>query len=375
MVHAFNSYSSIGPNPIVNEKTLKDSEDYSFLKNAISYALQQKRIDFDQLKKQFFNKNRKSKIGKPRYKKKGNRDSFRIPAISMGLKSFEDIQNGLKLPKLDSRIKIMIDREFTGNPKSVTVSKNPSGQYFVSILVEEEIELLPQKHKSVGIDLGLIDLITTSDGIKIRAFKLFRKNQTKLAKAQKHLSRKQKGSNRRNKQRLKVARIYQKITNTRNWIYHNISTALVKDYDEIFMEDLNVKGMVRNRKLAKSISDASFSTLVSMIEYKCKWYGKSFHKIDRWFASSKTCSSCGYTMADMNLSIREWVCPSCGSQHDRDENAAINILHRGLIDVYNLTSAELADYRHRVELRRDQFADHASAMKCLLSHLPSNKDF
>ncbi len=369
MVHAFNSYSSIGPNPIVNEKTLKDSEDYSFLKDAISYALQQKRIDFDQLKNQFFNKNRKSKIGKPRYKKKGNRDSFRIPAISMGLKSFEDIQNGLKLPKLDSRIKIMIDREFTGNPKSVTVSKNPSGQYFASILVEEEIELFPQKHKSVGIDLGLIDLITTSDGIKIRAFKLFRKNQVKLAKAQRHLSRKQKGSNRRNKQRLKVARIHQKITNTKNWIYHNISLALVKDYDEIFMEDLNVKGMVRNRKLAKSISDASFSTLVSMIEYKCKWYGKSFHKIDRWFASSKTCSSCGHKMKELPLGIRQWECPLCGFIHDRDENASINILHRGLIDVYDLTSAELADYRHRAELRREKETNLASAMKCISSSI------
>lgn len=369
LTSAFNSWSHTGPNPQVNEKMLKDIEEYSFLRDAISYVLQQKRMDFDELKKQYFNKKRAVKIGRPRFKKRGNRESFRIPAASMYLEDFEDISSGLKLPKLASRIKIVIDREFNGKPKSITVSKTPSGHYFVSVLVEEDVSLLPTTHKSVGIDLGLIDLITTSDGVKIPAFKVFRKNQAKLAKAQRHLSRKVKGSNRRKRQRIKVARIYQKITDIRKWHYHNISTALARDYDEIFMEDLNVKGMIRNHRLAKSIQDASFSTLVSMIEYKCRWYGKTFHKVDRWFASSKTCSSCGHKMEEMQLSVRSWECPSCGAHHNRDENAAINILHRGLMDLYDLTSAELADYRHRAELRREQETEHASAMKCLSSSI------
>lgn len=383
LVANFNSWSPMGPNPQVNEKQLKDRPEYAFLKNAISYILQQKRIDFDEFKKQYFNKKRKKKLGRPNFKKRGGRESFRIPAASMNFTSVQDLDGGLKLPKLSSRIKIKIDRKFIGAPKSITVSKNAANQYFVSILVEEEKALLPTTGKSVGIDLGLIDLITLSDGFKLPAPKLFRKNQVKLAKKQRHLSRKTKGSNRYHAQRIKVAKQYQKITNTRNWLYHNISMHLVANYDVICMEDLNVDGMKRNRKLAKSIADASFSTLVGMVEYKCNWYGKTFHKIDRWFASSKICSLCGHKMDALPLSVREWKCPACNSHHDRDKNAATNILHRSLEDLYGLSktgyqfqstdirsnSAELVDYGRGEELRQELETTFASSMKRLVGSI------
>lgn len=346
----FNSWNAMGPNPKINEKMLKDMEEFSFLRDAISYVLQQKRIDFDTFLKQFFNKGRKKKLGRPRFKKRGGHDSFRIPAASMNLMAFEDISDGLKLPKLKKRVKLVIDREFTGSPKNITVSRNPSGQWFVSVLVEENISIFSSTGRCVGIDLGLIDLLTFHDGQKFANPKLFRKNQAKLARMQRALSRKQKGSNRREQARLKVARQYQKVSNQRSWLYHNLSTRVVREYDIICMENLNVDGMRRNRKLAKAISDASFSTLIGMIAYKSKWYGKQFHQIDRFFASSKTCSGCGHKNPTMDLGTREWVCSSCGEIHDRDVNAATNILNRGLKDLYGLSSDELSDYRHRGEL-------------------------
>ena len=365
MVSAFNSWSQVGPNPIVNEKRLKDNEECSFLKDAISYVLQQKRMDFDEMRKQFFNKKRAVKLGRPKFKKKGGRQSLRIPAASMYLSDFLDIESGLKLPKLKSPIKTIIDRPFTGRPKSVTVSKNVSNQYFVSILVEEEIQTFQQTHRSVGIDLGLIDIITTSDGQKLANPKLLRKNHAKLAKLQRALARKQKGSKRRELARIKVARLYQKVTNTRNWLYHNVSLSLVRDFDVICMESLNVKGMLKNRRLSRAISDASLSTLVTMIKYKSAWYGKTFHQIDTWHPSSKLCSACGHKMDDMNLSIREWTCPECQTHHDRDINAATNILNKGLSDLYGLTSDELADYRRGGEVRRVDVSSTAHLMKRL----------
>lgn len=369
MVSAFNSWSHIGPNPVVNEKRLKDTEEYSFLKDAISYGLQQKRMDFDELRKQFFNKKRAVKLGRPKFKKKNGRQSFRIPAVSMSLYDFSDLELGLKLPKLKSPIKTIIDRPFTGKPKSVTVSKNATNQYFVSILVEEDIQVFQQTYRSVGIDLGLKDLITLSNGQKLANPKLLRKNQAKLAKLQRALARKQKGSKRRELARIKVARLYQKVSNTRNWLYHNISLALVRDFDTICMESLNIKGMLKNRRLSRAISDASLSTLVTMIKYKSLWYGKTFHQIDTWHPSSKLCSECGYKMDDMNLSVREWTCPECQTNHDRDINAAINILNKGLTDLYGLTSDELADYRHQEEISRKSESNYASSMKCLSNKL------
>lgn len=211
--------------------------------------------------------------------------------------------------------------------------------------------------RSIGIDLGLTHLAILSNGIKIDNPKFLRENQSKLKRAQQHLSRKVKGSSRYLKQKLKVARVHNDISNQRKHYLHEVSSWLVDNYDHIFMENLHVAGMKKNHKLAKSISDASFGELTRQIEYKSKWYGRSFQKIDRWFPSSKTCHCCGHKMDDMKLSDRSWICPSCGIEHDRDINAAKNILVQGFIELYDIThnealeqaqnkSAESVDYRH-----------------------------
>jgi len=367
LVSAFHSWSPVGPNPFVSEKTLKNNPEYDFMNDVISYALQQKRIDFDETKKQYFNKKRKVKIGKMKFKSKhSNRDSFKIPGQALGYNSCIDFEKGsIKLTKM-TPMKLVIDREFSGRLISVTVSRNPSGQYFVSVLVEEEIELKQNTGRSIGIDLGLTHLGILSNGLKFQNPRWFRESQAKLKKAQQHMSRKTKGSNRRNKQRLKVARIYQKITNQRNWFHHNLSSWLVDNFDVICMEDLSVKSMIKNHSLAKSISDASWSSLASMISYKSNWYGRTFHKIDRWYPSSKTCSCCGVKAEEMNMSVREWTCSSCNTHHDRDTNAAQNIRNKGLADLYSLTSDELADYRRREEVRPEVELPRASSMKRLV---------
>jgi putative transposase len=210
--------------------------------------------------------------------------------------------------------------------------------------------------------------MTLSNGQVINNPRWFRKNQSKLKKAQKHLSRKKKGSNRYNRQRIKVAKVHENITNSRNYFLHNISTELVKTFDLIVVEDLNVSGMLKNHKLAKSISDASWSTFVSMLEYKCNWYGKTLTKIDRFYPSSKTCSNCGHKEDKMPLSVREWTCPSCGSHRDRDLNASINILKKGWLDLsgQELTSAEYVDYGRGAEVSLNGVQHHlASALKRL----------
>ena len=367
-VNSFN-HDFVGPTLPQEEKFIKDLPGKEWMKDVISYGLQQKKNDWNEFKKQFFSKARKSKVGKPKFKKRGvSNDSFRIPAIQLALTSFDQIKDGrIKLTKMQP-MKIVIDRAFAGTPKSVTISKNKANQYFVSILVQENIELKQNTGRSIGIDLGLKDLAILSNGIKIANPRLFRKSQAKLKTAQQHLSKKVKGSNRYKKQKLKVAKIHLKITNQRKWIHHNLSTWLVTNYDTICMESLKVKNMVKNHKLAKSISDASWSSLVSMIEYKAKWYGKTFHQIDTWFPSSKTCSCCGHKVEKLPLSVREWTCPSCNTTHDRDLNAAVNILDKGLNDLYNLSSEELSDYKHREEIS-PLVLPVAHSMKCLVSFI------
>ena len=370
LVANFNSWSSAGPNQIMSEKSLKDNPDFEFMNDVISYALQQKRIDFDETKKQYFNKKRKTKLGRMKFKSKhSNRDSFRIPGQALDFNKCIDFDaQTIKLPKM-SPMKIVIDRKFTGTLKSVTVSRNPAGQYFVSVLVEEDIELKQNTGRSIGIDLGLTHLAILSNGIKFENPRWFRENQAKLKKAQQHLSRKSKGSRRREKQRKKVARIHQQISNQRSWFHHNLSSWLVDNFDVICTEDLAVKNMMKNRKLSKSISDAGWSSLISMIAYKANWYGRAFHKIDRWEPTSKTCSCCGAKAEAMDLSIREWTCNSCNTHHDRDINAAKNILNKGLLDLYSLTSDELVDYRRREEVRPEVDLPKASSMKRLVRSL------
>jgi putative transposase len=380
LVANFNSWSKDGPNQPMSEKILKDKEEFDWLNETISYALQQKRIDFDETKKQYFNSKRKTKLGRMKFKKKGvAHDSFRIPGQALKFNKCIDFETRrIKLPKMSS-MKIVIDRKFSGKLKSVTLSKNKTNQYFVSVLVEEQKpEPLPNTYRAVGIDLGLNDLAVLSNGIKITNPRWFVESQDKLAIAQRHLSRKQKGSNLYNRQRLKVARIHQKISNQRNWFHHNLSSWLVNNYDYIYMEDLAVEEMKQSR-LAKSVSDVSWYSLTSMIKYKSSWYSKDFAKVDRYFASSQICSSCGHQDGKKSLSIRGWVCPVCGEIHDRDINAAKNIEKEASSDLVNWikrgikeTSEELPEWdqsqgswnRHGVELSPPACSVLASTMKC-----------
>ena len=370
-VSSFNSFDK-GPTIPQDEKILKDIHDW--MNDCISYALQQKRMDWMEYKKQYFSKKRKVKLGRPSFKKRGvSNDSFRVPGQCLKFNQCIDLENGfIKLPKM-TRMKIVIDRPFVGSLRSVTVSKNKCNQYFVSVLVEEEVELKQNTGRSIGIDLGLKDLLICSTGMKISNPRWFRETQSKLKKAQRYFTRKQKGSNRREKARLKVSRLYMKVTNQRKFVYHNLSTWLVSNYDTICMEDLKIKNMIKNRKLSKSIQDASWATFTEMVKYKSYWYGKTFHQIDTWFPSSKTCSNCGHKVEKMNLSIREWECPSCLTKHDRDLNAAVNILHKGLADFYELTQAELSDYRHREELSPEAVMPKASSLKRLVSFINFDK--
>jgi putative transposase len=363
-VSSFNSYN-VGPVLPENEKILKDRN--LWMHDVISYALQQKRMDWFEFKKQFFNKKRKVKLGRPSYKKRGvSNDSFRIPGGNVKV----DFEAGnLKLPKM-TPLKVIYDRRFSGQLRSVTISKNKCNQYFVSILVETEVEVKQNTGRSIGIDLGLKHLCIISNGMKIENPRWFRETQAKLKRAQQHLSRKTKGSKRREKQRLKVARLHLKVANQRKDFQHNFSSWLVNNYDTIITEDLNVRGMVKSRRLAKSISDASWSTLVGMIAYKSSWYGRSFHRIDRWYPSSKTCSSCGHKETNMGLHVRDWKCDSCGTIHDRDLNAALNILHKGIDDLYGFkTSEELSDYRRGEGLSPEVVTPKAPSLNRLVSFI------
>ena len=215
-------------------------------------------------------------------------------------------------------------------PSTVTVRLDASGRWFVSLLVNDTIKPLPQTDKVVGIDTGITSLIVTSDGKKIANPKHFKRLRYKLRQALLALSRKVKGSNNREKARREVARIHAKIADTRNDFLHKLTTRLVRENQTIVVEDLAVKNMLKNHKLAQAISDASWGELIRQLGYKCQWYGRTLVKIERWFPSSKRCGCCGHVVEKLPLDIREWDCPECGTHHDRDINAAQNILAAGL---------------------------------------------
>jgi len=215
-------------------------------------------------------------------------------------------------------------------PSTITVKLSPSGRWTVSLLVDVQIETLPESPNQIGLDLGITSLIALSNGEKVANPKAFKAKRRKLRKAQKALSRKKKGSNNRHKARLKVAKVHAEISDARNDFLHKLTTRLVRENQMIAVEDLSVKNMVKNHKLALAISDASWSELVRQLEYKCDWYGRTFVKIDRWFPSSKRCGHCGHIVDKLPLNIREWDCPKCNTHHDRDINAAKNILAAGL---------------------------------------------
>lgn len=347
LVENFNSYGEDRFDEKCSEATIKSTGDYPWLSEVSAASLQQKRMDFNETKAQFFSKKRKKPLGRMKFKKRGNRDSYRLPNQKFKLDQAESL---IRLEKIGF-VSIILDRPIPDDAdfRSVTVSKTPSGKFFVSILVKINADLLPQTGKIVGIDLGLKDLMILSSGHKIENPQWFRKSQAKLASAQKHLSRKTRGSNRYHKQRTKVARVHEKVSNQRSHFIHSITTSLVREFDVICMEDLNITGMAKNRKLSKSIMDAGWNEFVRQLEYKSNWYGRSFVQIDRFYPSSQLCSSCGHRDGKKELSIREWTCSECGTRHDRDSNAAYNILNKGFQD---LTGSPISDESSDIDVER-----------------------
>jgi putative transposase len=334
-VAVFNSYDKeTNPKPEFKSSTVVRKE-FQWMQEVSAAAIQQKEIDLKQFKKQFFSKTRKISVNRPKFKKKQKAQSFRLPNQKFTLKNSK-----LRLEKI-GWIKVKQDREILEQAKlmSVTVSVNSSGQYFASILVEQEIKHKLKTNKDVGIDLGIKVFLTSSNGVEISNPKFFSKNQAKLKRLQQHFSRKKKGSKRRDKCKLKIAKLYQKITNQRDFFLHNCSTQLVNNFDCIFIEDLGVKDMLESKLMSKQISDASWSKFVNMLTYKADWYGKTVHKVDRYYASSKTCG-CGVKNKELKLSDREWVCGSCGVINQRDQLASKNILKEGRRSLGDLTNVE-----------------------------------
>ena len=301
----------------------KKEEDLSFLRE-VSYApLQQGLRHLQTAFTNFF----AGRAKYPNFKKKANGGSAEFTS-----KAFKWADGQVYLPKCSEALPIRWSRAIPNGcePTTITVKLSPSGRWTVSMLVEVDIQPLPKLDKQVGIDLGITSLIALSDGEKVANPKGFKAKQGKLRHAQKALSRKVKGSNNRHKARLKVAKVYEEISDARKDFLHKLTTRLVRENQIIAVEDLAVKNMVKNHKLALAISDASWGELVRQLEYKCDWYGRDFIKIDRWFPSSKRCSNCSHVVEKLPLNIREWVCPKCGAKHDRDTNAAVNILAAGL---------------------------------------------
>ncbi len=230
-------------------------------------------------------------------------------------------------------------------PSTITVKLDASGRFHVSLLVDTVINPLPLADKSIGLDMGITSLIATSNGEKIANPKHFKRLRTKLKRVQKSLSRKQKESKNSQKQRQKVAKVHAKITDSRKDFLHKLTTQLVRENQTIVVEDLAIKNLVKNHKLAQSISDASWGELIRQLTYKAAWYGRELIKIDRWFPSSKRCGSCGHVVGKMPLDVRQWNCPNCGMNHDRDINAAHNILAAGL--AVNVCGANIRPDGHK----------------------------
>ena len=308
-------------------------KEYEWLKEVDKFALTNSIYDLDTASKNFFRrvKQGNDKVGFPKFKSKKNHYySYKTNFTNNNIKVDFD-NNKVQLPKL-KWIKCKLHRKFTGKILFVTISKTPSNKYFISFNVECEYDIIHvQNNNAVGIDLGIKDLLITSDGEVINNEKLTYKYEKKLAKLQRQFAKKKKGSNNWNKQRVKIARLHEKITNIRKDNLHKISHTLVKENQFIFSEDLNIKGMVKNHNLAKSIHDCSWYELTRQLEYKSEWNERVYKKVNRYFPSSQLCNICNYKNTDTkNLSVRFWTCPQCGTLHDRDKNASINILNEGL---------------------------------------------
>lgn len=302
----------------------------TWLKEADSSSLQQSIRNLDFAYQNFFRRVKEGTTpGFPRFKKKSSEQSYKTVnynQIPVPIKN-----NKIRLPKL-GYVKVKQDREVISTWTSMTVRRTASMKYFVSVCCKDvPVEEFEKTGSVVGIDLGLKDFVITSNGDKVPNPKYLRKSERKLRRLQRQHSRRKKGSKNREKLRVKLARQHEKVRNQHNDFLHKLTTDLVKSHDVICCESLNVKGMVRNHHLAKSVSDASWSEFVRQLSYKCEWRGKTLVKVDTFFPSSQLCHVCGYQNKEVkDLSVREWTCPNCETRQDRDVNAAQNILQEGL---------------------------------------------
>ena len=315
---------SLSYNQCSKELTLLKQE-HEWLKEPDKCALQNALKDLDAAYKHFF----KDKAGFPKFKSKKDRyKSYRTNTTGSNIAFYGKT---IKLPKL-GYVRCKGYKEIPGRILNVTISQVPSGKYYATVCATDvELQAFPKTNQQVGIDMGLHSFIITSDGVKVDNPKYLQQSLKKLAKLQRSLSRKTKGSENWEKTRVKIAKLHEHIANQRKDTINKVSTELVKSYDVICIETLKSKNLMQNKKLSRSISDVSWYELARQLNYKAQWYGKELVKIDPFFASSQLCSECGHkNTAVKDLKIRQWKCPVCGTNHDRDINAAKNILREGL---------------------------------------------
>lgn len=300
--------------------------EYEWLREVDKFALTNAIYNMDSAYQKFFRKH----AGYPRFKSKhDSRKSYTTNYTNWNISV--DFESGkIKLPKL-KQVRAKLHRKFTGQIKSATVSQVPSGKYFVSVLVETEHEPLPEAEGQIGLDLGIKDLCVTSDGRKYKNPQMMSKMERKLVKLQRQLAHKERGSSNYHKTKRQVALCHEKIANARKDYLHKLSHEMISENQVIVSEKLQIKNMVKNHHLAKSITDVSWYELTRQLEYKAEWNGRKYVKTDTFYASSQLCSVCGYqNTGTKDLSVRKWKCPKCGAEHDRDINAARNILAEGL---------------------------------------------